>query len=59
MLYLHLYFEKPVIHGHLISTSIYIEESYEIKIGDVGCKMNVENVEVNDLFDSNAIGDEA
>jgi hypothetical protein len=59
LMYLHLIDEEPVIHGHLISTSIFVKEDYSLIISDIKSLMNIENIEMKDLFDSSAIGDES
>ena len=30
LLYLHLYFDEPIIHGNLSPLTIYLEENYDI-----------------------------
>jgi len=43
---MHLYYEEPIVHGHLLTQSIFIEENYEVKIGDVRQRLNIENLDL-------------
>mmetsp|Transcript_23560 Transcript_23560/g.20920 ORF Transcript_23560/g.20920 Transcript_23560/m.20920 type:complete len:134 (+) Transcript_23560:836-1237(+) len=47
LLYLHLYYDDPIIHGNLTPTNIYIEDCLDIRIGGVGQILNPQNLDIN------------
>lgn len=49
LLYLHLYFSEAIIHGHLLASSIFVEENMDIWISDVGTWLNLDNIPIEEI----------
>ncbi|CAI2362756.1 unnamed protein product [Moneuplotes crassus] len=47
LLYLHLFYDDPIIHGHINPITIFVEDTLDIKIGAVGQFLNGGNSEID------------